>query len=53
MDILVNDKPNPQAEVVPVKEASVGLDQIAAKMAAMRQNAERNRPQQPELIGTG
>jgi len=53
MDILVNDKPNPQAEVVPVKEASVGLDQIAAKMAAMRQSAERNRPQQPELIGTG
>lgn len=36
MDTLVQDKPNLQPETVPVKEASIGLDQIAQKMAAMR-----------------
>ena len=53
MEVLVNDKPNPVAEVVPVKEANTGLDAIAAKMTAMRNVAERNRPQQPEQVGTG
>jgi ribosomal protein S16 len=36
MDNIVIDKPNLAPETVPVKEASVGLDAIAAKMAAMR-----------------
>jgi hypothetical protein len=53
MDVIVNDKPNLAPETVPVKEASTGLDAIAAKMAAMRNIAERNRPQQPEHAGTG
>ena len=53
MEVLVNDKPNPVTEVVPVKEANTGLDAIAAKMTAMRNVAERNRPQQPANVGTG
>ena len=53
MENVVNDKPNLVAETVPVKEASTGLDAIAAKMAAMRNVAERNRPQQPEQAETG
>jgi ribosomal protein S16 len=36
MENIVIDKPNLAPETVPVKEASVGLDAIAAKMAAMR-----------------
>ena len=36
MDTLVQDTPNLQPETVPVKEASIGLDAIAQKMAAMR-----------------
>jgi len=36
MENIVTDTPNLVAETVPVKEASVGLDAIAAKMAAMR-----------------
>ena len=36
MDTIVQDTPNLQPETVPVKEASVGLDAIAQKMAAMR-----------------
>jgi ribosomal protein S16 len=36
MENIVTDIPNLPAETVPVKEASVGLDAIAAKMAAMR-----------------
>lgn len=50
MEIQVNDSPNlAKPETVPVKEASVGLDAIAAKMAAMRNL------QQPstEPAGTG
>jgi ribosomal protein S16 len=48
MDTVVNDIPNLQPEVVPVKEASVGLDQIAAKMAAMRNQTAATMP-----AGTG
>jgi len=45
MDTLVQDKPNLQPETVPVKEASIGLDQIAQKMAAMRnQTPATNQP---------
>ena len=36
MENIVVDRPNLQPETVPVAEASVGLDAIAAKMAAMR-----------------
>ena len=36
MESIVIDTPNLPAETVPVREASVGLDSIAAKMAAMR-----------------
>ena len=53
MENVVNDSPNLRVETVPVKEASTGLDAIAAKMAAMRNVAERNRPQQPEQAETG
>lgn len=53
MENLVSDSPNVRVDTVPVKEASTGLDAIAAKMAAMRNVAERNRPQQPENAGTG
>lgn len=53
MENVVTDSPNVRVDTVPVKEASTGLDAIAAKMAAMRQHAERNRPQQPEQTGTG
>jgi hypothetical protein len=35
MDTIVSDKPNLQPEVVPVQN-STGLDAIAQKMAAMR-----------------
>lgn len=54
MEVIVNDSPNLQKpETVPVKEASVGLDAIAAKMAAMRNVAERNRPVATEDTGAG
>ena len=36
MENIVTDSPNLVKETVPVKEASVGMDAIAAKMAAMR-----------------
>ena len=36
MDTLVSDKPNLQPEVVPVQNLSTGLEAIAQKMAAMR-----------------
>lgn len=49
MDTVVNDIPNLAPEVVPVKEASQGLDSvIAAKMAAMRNQVAANLP-----AGTG
>lgn len=53
MDVIVSDRPNLQPETVPIKEASTGLDQIAAKMAAMRNAAGRNQPQQPAEAATG
>jgi ribosomal protein S16 len=48
MDTVVNDIPNVPVDTVPVKEASVGLDQIAAKMAAMRNQTAATMP-----AGTG
>ena len=53
MENIVNDIPNLAPETVPVKEASTGLDAIAAKMAAMRNQAERNLPQEPASAATG
>ena len=53
METIVTDSPNVLVDTVPVKEASVGLDAIAAKMAAMRNHAERNRPAVTEDTGTG
>ena len=48
MDTVVNDIPNLSVETVPVKEASVGLDAIAQKMAAMRNQTQATIP-----AGTG
>ena len=42
MDTLVADKPNLQPETVPVENVSIGLDSIAAKMAAMKEQTLRN-----------
>lgn len=53
MEVIVADKPNLTPETVPVPGASTGLDAIAAKMAAMRNQAERNQPQQPANEATG
>jgi ribosomal protein S16 len=48
MDTVVNDIPNVPVDTVPVKEASVGLDAIAQKMAAMRNQIQATIP-----AGTG
>jgi ribosomal protein S16 len=48
MDTVVNDIPNVPVDTVPVKEASVGLDAIAQKMAAMRNQIVATMP-----AGTG
>jgi len=48
MENLVRDTPNVPVDTVPVKEASIGLDAIAQKMAAMR-----NRPEATEKTGAG
>lgn len=48
MENIVNDSPNLNVETVPVKEASTGLDAIAAKMAAMRNQVQATNP-----TGTG
>ena len=53
MENIVTDIPNVPVDTVPVKEASVGLEAIAQKMAAMRTIAERNRPEQPKDTATG
>ena len=48
MENIVRDTPNVPVDTVPVKEASIGLDAIAQKMAAMR-----NRPEATEPAGAG
>jgi len=48
MENIVTDRPNLQPETVPVKEASQGLDAIAQKMAAMRNQVQPTKP-----TGTG
>lgn len=52
MDNIVQDKPNLQAEVVPV-QSSTGLDAIAQKMAAMKQDTLRNQLRATEPTETG
>ena len=53
MDTLVSDTPNLNVETVPVQEVSTGLDAIAAKMAAMRQDTLRNQLRATESTETG
>lgn len=52
MDNLVQDTPNLQPEVVPV-QSSTGLDAIAEKMAAMKQDTLRNQMRATEPTETG
>lgn len=52
MDTIVSDKPNLQPEVVPVQN-STGLDAIAEKMAAMKQDTLRNQMRVTEPTETG
>ena len=49
MENIVSDSPNLNVETVPVKEASTGLDAIAAKMTAMRNQVAATMPE----TGTG
>ena len=44
MDSIVQDTPNLKPEVVPVQEVSTGLEAIAAKMAAMRNQIPATEP---------
>jgi hypothetical protein len=44
MEAIVNDSPNLAPETVPVENVSSGLDSIAAKMAAMRNQHAPTRP---------
>jgi len=44
MDAIVQDKPNLQAETVPAHKVDPGLDSIAAKMAAMRNQVPATKP---------
>jgi hypothetical protein len=44
MDNIVQDTPNLKPEVVPVQEVSTGLEAIAAKMAAMRNQVPATNP---------
>jgi len=51
MENIVTDRPNLAPETVPVENVSSGLDAIAQKMAAMKQETLRNQmsnPKQPE-----
>ena len=53
MDTLVADKPNLAPETVPVENVSVGLDAIAQKMAAMKEQTSRNQMRATETPETG
>lgn len=44
MDTIVTDKPNLTPETVPVQESSSGMDAIAQKMAAMRNQVQATKP---------
>lgn len=53
MENIVTNIPNVSVDTVPVKEASIGLDAIAQKMAAMKQQTLRNLPEATNETGTG
>ena len=53
MDTLTKDVPNLIPETVQVQEASSGLDAIASKMAAMKEQTLRNQIRSTEQSGTG
>jgi ribosomal protein S16 len=53
MDNIVADKPNLVPETVPVQNVGLGLDAIAAKMAAMKEQTLRNQPAVTNPTETG
>lgn len=53
MDTIVQDKPNLTPETVPVQEVSNGMDAIASKMAAMREQTLRNQMRATKPTETG
>ncbi len=53
METQVLDKPNLQPETVPVENVSSGLDAIASKMAAMKEQTLRNQMFATSLAETG
>ena len=53
MDTIVADRPNLTPETVPVENVSSGLDAIAQKMAAMKEQTLRNQMRTTEQTGTG
>jgi hypothetical protein len=50
---VINDRPNLQPEQVPVENISTGLDSIASKMAAMKEQTLRNQMLAPNQAETG
>ena len=53
MDNVVIDKPNLVPETVPVENSSMGLESIAAKMTAMKEQTLRNQMKAPNSAETG
>jgi hypothetical protein len=53
MENIVTDRPNLTPETVPVENVSTGLDAIAQKMAAMKQDTLRNQLRNTESTETG
>jgi hypothetical protein len=53
MDTIVADRPNLAPETVPVENVSSGLDAIAQKMAAMKQETLRNQMRNTESAEAG
>jgi len=53
MENIVADRPNLTPETVPVENVSSGLDAIAQKMAAMKQETLRNQMRNPETPEAG
>ena len=52
-NVVINDRPNLQPEQVPVENVSSGLDSIANKMAAMKEQTLRNQMLAPNQTETG
>ena len=53
MDTIVADRPNLAPETVPVENVSSGLDAIAQKMAAMKEQTLRNQLRNTESAEAG